>query len=145
VTEDLSTLDGNALVARLAVVKERVLDDASAVSADGWDTDRADTEAVLDECAVRLLGPGPKQLTPGEPDAVPLAGTGAEIERLRGLIGAVARGPWSLGSTPPWDMERSRATTGLWHCVSCAADWNGHGRPAHARDCPWPSLLAEEP
>jgi hypothetical protein len=50
-SEDLSALDGNALVARLAVVKQRLTK--------SWDTDRADTEAVLDECAVRLLGTEP--------------------------------------------------------------------------------------
>jgi hypothetical protein len=87
---DLSTLDGNALVARLGVVKERVLGDsieAHEIGSDTATTERADTEAVLDECAVRLQGPAVS--TPGEPDAVSLAGAGATIDRLRGVIRAV--------------------------------------------------------
>jgi len=59
-SEDFRDLDGNALVARLAVVKERVLGkrnpDGSVTFGPDFTSERADTEAVLDECAVRLLG-----------------------------------------------------------------------------------------
>jgi hypothetical protein len=71
---DLSTLDNDALVARLALVKERVLDDAAAIGGPFDPTEAgtakspaqvaaelADTLAVLDECAVRLLGTPPRK------------------------------------------------------------------------------------
>lgn len=87
----LFALDSNALVARLALVKERVLEDAAAANPYGphdpsemntaktraqLAAERADTESVLDECAVRLLGH----------EAL---STPSEIEHLRAMIRAL--------------------------------------------------------
>jgi hypothetical protein len=127
---DLSTLDGNALVARLDLVKERALEDS--VAADPYEplemstaktkaqitAERMDTDAVLDECAARLLDPSPEHLR-----AQILSD---ELERLRALIArVVARGP--LGPA-----------VGYFSCVFCfEAD------DAHAIECPWPALEAQ--
>lgn len=81
---DLSALDGNALAARLAVVMQRALLDSYAGALAGTEAgrvQRADTEAVIDECRVRLL-------------------RSPETERLRRLIRAVVdRGAYVLFQT----------------------------------------------
>jgi hypothetical protein len=111
---DLFDLDGNALAARLAVVKTRVLADADAIAEDpyaptGMNTAgdkaayadaRADTEAVIDECSDRLLG----------------------AMRLRRLVRTVV------------------ATLGTGDCPTCGAK---EERPSHTTECPWPALVAE--
>jgi hypothetical protein len=127
---DLKDLDGNALVARLGAVKKRALRHADMQ----FDSELADTQSVLEECAVRLLGSD----APDARDArgiaegwqagarkALLAATVAldEVERLRGLIRAVV------------DVQaRLAVKTG---CPGCAA----HG--AHEADCPWLPLAAE--
>jgi hypothetical protein len=91
--EDLSTLDGDALAALLATVKKRLVDAdlrKSIYSSPEVDAmvaaDRAETEAVLDECALRLLDPGPEHLR-----AQILRD---DVERLRAAVRAiVAKGP----------------------------------------------------
>ena len=121
---DLSALDGNALAARLAVVKERMLDLMDQPSAVML-VARADSEAVLDECGIRLLDPGPERLR-----AQILSD---DVGHLRALIkGLVAKG--SDVATPTqttpvrWEVRRM-------YCSSRPGD--------HYASCPWPTLVAE--
>lgn len=123
--EDLKALDGPALAARLAMVKARALEDHDDLNMDGvcvkgrdLEAARADTAAVLDECAARLLGAGVGTLSHG---LAAFNAQGDELLRLRGLIRAVM------------------VSDGL----DCACDANTLGAVEHARDCPWPALVAE--
>jgi hypothetical protein len=121
---DLSTLDGNALAERLAVVKDRMLD-LMDQSSPLMLVARADSEAVLDECGIRLLDPGPEHLR-----AQILSD---DVGRLRALIRAVvAMGPDV--ATPTFSEPI------LWElrCKYCSS------RPGdHFGSCPWPALVAE--
>jgi hypothetical protein len=111
---DLSALDGNALVARLAVVMQRALLDSYAGALAGTEAgrvQRADTEAVIAECSLRLL-------------------RSPEIERLRRLIRAVVdRGAYV-----------ALQTAGENECLYCTAS---EFSDPHTPDCPWPALVAE--
>jgi hypothetical protein len=121
---DLSILEAKALVARLALVKERAIDDS--VAADPYEqiemstaktksqltAERMDTEAVLDECAVRLLARGPEDLR--------AQALGDQLERLRKLVGAV--------------FTVCQPT----FCPCCGMLGSGHNA-----GCLWPTLLAE--
>ncbi len=117
--EDLSALDGNALVARLAVVVERLL---ARSREQGLSEEELDTEAVLGQCGVRLLGPKP--WTPP-----------SEVERLRGLI----------------RMVRDILTEKMVHsCPLCgitfanrAPESSAVWEELHAEECPYPALVAE--
>jgi hypothetical protein len=131
---DLSALDGNDLVARLAVVKVRALEDSRASGVGLYPNDvgdpqklaqRADTEAVLDECAVRLLnheiqGIAARWQRNAENAMAGTAVALAEVERLRGLIHAVVA-----------HVSREQ-------CPVCAAQV---GRQHHLEGCPWPVLV----
>lgn len=132
--DDLSMLEVDALVARLALVKERVLDLMDQPAAPVLTPEaRADTEAVIDECAIRLLRPlvltskvpGPSQgdLYAGALDLVVAARSqrdelGREVKRLRGLIKAMV--PVALGKCP----------------------WCGVPE-IHKVDCPWSAIFNE--
>jgi hypothetical protein len=125
---DLRDLNGSALAARLDLVKERVLEDAAA--ANPYDqtelstaktkaqlaAERADTEAVLDECAARLVAPRAQ-------GAGSSAGSAGELDRLRALIRAVVSSHGGPGTDGP-------------RCGGSSSDDHGPG-------CAWPSLLAE--
>jgi hypothetical protein len=129
---DLSALDGNDLVARLTVVKVRALEDSKAAGAEAHagdlqkDAQRADTEAVLDECAVRLLnheirGIATRWQRNAENAMAGAEASLAEVERLRVLIQAVV------------------ARVSREHCPVCAAQV---GRQHHLEGCPWPAIVA---
>lgn len=100
------------------MVKQRVLGPSRE---NGLTDDEVDTEAVLDECGVRLLGPRP--WTPDQTDALSLASVGFELQRMRKLIRALvdAQTRLALKTGCP-----GRGTRGL-----------------HQRDCPWLNLAAE--
>ena len=121
---NLSTLDGDALAARLAVVKQHMLDLMDQPSPLML-VARADSESVLDECGIRLLDPGPEHLR-----AQILSD---DVARLRTLIRAVvAMGPDV--ATPTFSEPI------LWElrCKYCSS------RPGdHFGSCPWPALVAE--
>jgi fructose-1,6-bisphosphatase/sedoheptulose 1,7-bisphosphatase-like protein len=130
-------LDGNDLVARLAVVKVRVLEDSTVAEVElcpngvgiaQMAAQRADTEAVLAECAVRLLGQeirgAAQRWQRNAEDA--MAGAEAaltEVGRLRRLILAVVAAQSEVAHR-----------TG---CPGCAS------RGVHHRGCPWLALVAE--
>jgi hypothetical protein len=132
---DLSDLDRNVLVARLSVVKVRVLEDSRAAEVEFCSNDagnaqmaaqRADTEAVLDECASRLLGQeirgAAERWQSNAEDAMAGAEAAlAEAARLRGLIRGV------LTVCPP-----------ALQCQCCGKLGSGHNA-----GCPWPALMAE--
>jgi hypothetical protein len=139
---DLSDLDGNALVARLAVLKVRVLEDSSAAqpalsSNEGGNAQmaeqRSDTEAVLDECASRLLAQDHRglvelSLRSAEEAQARTDAALAEADRLRLIIGrAVAYGFIdSNGGPDRW-------------CRFCH-----FAPPSHVEGCPVPHFLAAE-
>jgi len=134
---DLRHLDGSALATRLSLVKERVLEDAA--SANPYDqtepstaktmaqlaAERLDTEAVLDECAARLVAHGTRAETGSS------TGFAGELERLRALIRAVVA---SHGGPGSHDEPRSPRVGP--RCGGASSD-------DHALGCAWPSLVAE--
>jgi hypothetical protein len=129
---DLSALDGNELVSRLAVVKVRALEDSMAAGSESnagdlqKDAQRADTEAVLDECAARLLhheirGIAARWQRNAEDAIAGAQAALAEVERLRGVIREV------LTVCHP-----------AFQCPCC-----GKPGPSHSAGCPWLRLVAE--
>jgi len=132
---DLSDLDRNDLVARLAVVKVRVLEDSTVAEVEFCSNEagnsqmaaqRADTEAVLDECAARLLaqeirGAAERWQSNAEDARAGAEAALAEAGRLRGLIRSV------LTVCQP-----------TFQCPCC-----GRLGSRHNAGCPWPTLMAE--
>jgi hypothetical protein len=124
---DFKSLDAKALVARLALVKERVVEDA-AVIGDPYDptevstaktpaqlaAELADTLSVLDECASRLLRP--KTAVPSEQGAV------GDLDRLRGLVRTLLA---------YWEKR------GGSRCAACGMN------ATHEEGCPVAPLVAE--
>lgn len=123
-SEDLKALDGNALVARLAKVKERAEVEGEFCCNDReraeMAAERADTEAVLDECAVRLLGASCSGCEDCKEHRLKAT---REVERLRELIRAVVAQGQPAFQARGW-------------CWCGPID-------SHAAECPWPALVAE--
>ena len=122
-SEGLSTLDGDALVARVREVKERVLGPWV-----GGSAEKADTGAVLDECARRLAVAVVLKSEDRAQEAE------AENGRLRGLIRAAIT---VRRRDPALDDE----------CPICEPLMppysKGASEKGHAEGCPWPALVAE--
>lgn len=164
---DLSELDANALVGRLAVVREKVLGLPDR-SPDKLVADRAEVEAVLEECGVRLLrsDPGFIQTTLGGmiADARRLleqceanlhagaysaeadrnhAGAQGRYSALKELRRKVAGS--SLEMSQSSEVERFRGIIrGVAFYVTrerCPLCLQPH--ESHVSSCPWPALVAE--
>jgi len=155
---DLSDLDGNSLVARLGVVRERVVAQAYSAAERATPSDRErleaeleDTEAVIDECGVRLLGRVPRH--PYEPDDASHermedelrqaeasdADAQPEIERLRTLIRASVMHEMGAAPAAP---TCPRSNGACWWCGVALEPADGAPDP-HRPGCPWPALVVE--
>jgi hypothetical protein len=143
ISEHLSTLDDNALVARLVVVTERVLRDASAQELARAQqgipspSERADTEAVLDECVKRLQDPS--LVAEAQVVANEAPGLKAENERLRGLIRATVMHEMGAAPATAWCP---RCDGLCWWCSINLEPVDG-APDSHRPGCPWPALVAE--
>jgi hypothetical protein len=154
---NLSGLDGNDLVARLAVVKDRMLDLMDQPS-EVMLVARADSEAVLDECASRLLGSDAEAWFEGKgsPERVGPADVPRLAMALRDARDAYAEAVELAAATK---IQRDEFAANVWRLRELIRDVVEQveaGRTYAKRLCPgcgtakehnggcvWPDLVAE--